>query len=106
MADPGGIGETQGKLIKNERRGFYPKSQIVSKWAEIKDASLGGLDLNDFNQRMLGYNDYHSTHLAIRIVRSGNFSAVGFPPSFQHLKLIVECTKHYSPRDRTIRNFE
>jgi hypothetical protein len=54
---------------------------------------------------MLGYNDYHLKDLATRIVRSGIFFAVGFPP-FQHPELIVECTKHYSPRDRTIRDSE
>ena len=78
----------------------------MSKWIEIGDTSLGGLDLKDFNQRMLGYNDYHSTHLATRIVRSGIFVVAGFPPSFQHLELIVECTKHYNPRDRTIKDSE
>ena len=106
MPEPRGIGETRGKLIKNEMRGFYPESKILSKWAEIGDTSLGGLDLKDFNRRMLGYNNYHPKHLATRIVRSGIFAAAGFPPSFQHPKLIVECTKHYSPRDRTIRDFE
>ena len=105
MEKPSGIGEMRGQLIKNERRGFYPESKIVSKWAEIGDTSLGGLDLKDFNQRMFGYNDYHPTHLATRIVRSGIFAAAGFPP-FQHLELIVECTKHYSPRDITIRDSE
>ena len=54
---------------------------------------------------MLGYNDYHPTHLTTRIVRSGIFVAVGFPP-FQHPELIVECTKHYSPRDITIKDSE
>ena len=44
-------------MIKNERRGFYPESKIVSKWVEIGYTSLGGLDLKDFNRRMLGYND-------------------------------------------------
>ena len=78
----------------------------MSKWEKIRDTSLGGLDLKEFNQRMRGYNDYHSTHIATRIVRSGIFAAASFPPSFQHLELIVECTKHYSPRDRTIRDFE
>lgn len=105
MAEPRGTGEMQGQLIKNERRGFYPESKIVSKWAEIGDTSLDGLDLKDFNRRMLRYNDYHPTHLATRIVRSGIFVAAGFPP-FQHPELIVECTKHYSPRDRTIRDSE
>ena len=84
MAEPRGTGETRGQLIKNERRGFDPESKFVSKWAEIGDTSLGGLDLKDFNRRMLGYNDYHPTHLATRIVRSVIFVAAGFPPSFQH----------------------
>ena len=105
IAEPRGTGETRRQLINNERREFYLESKIVSKWAEIGDTSLGGLDLKDFNWRMLGYNDYHPTHLATRIVRSGIFAAAGFPP-FQHPELIVECTKHYSPRDRTIRDFE
>ena len=105
MVEPKGTRETRGQLIKNERRRFYPESKIVSKWAKIGDTSLGGLDLKDFNRRMLQYNDYHPTHLAIRIVRSGIFAAAGFPP-FQHPELIVECTKHYSPRDRTIRDSE
>ena len=49
MAEPRGIGEIRGQLIKNERRGFYPESKIVSKWVEIRDTGLGGLDLKDFN---------------------------------------------------------
>ena len=77
----------------------------MSKWPEIEATRLGSLDLKDFNQRMLGYNDYHPTHLATRIVRSGIFVVAGFPP-FQYLELIVECTKHYSPRDRTIKDSE
>ena len=84
MAEPRGTGETRGQLIKNERRGFYPESKIVSKWAEIGDRSLGGLHLKYFNQRMLRYNDYNQTHMATRIVRSGIFVAAGFLPSFQH----------------------
>ena len=80
MAEPRGTGETRGQLIKNGRRGFYLESKIVSKWAKIRDTSLGGLDLKDFNRRMLGYNDYHPTDLATRIVRSGIFVAVGLPP--------------------------
>ncbi len=70
MAEPRGTGEMRGQLIKNERRGFYPESKIVSKWTEIGDTSLGSLDSKDFNRRMLGYNDYHPTHLATKIVRS------------------------------------
>ena len=105
IVEPRGIGEMRGKLIKNERRGFYPESKIVSKWAKIGDTSLDGLDLKDFNRRIIGYNDYHPIHLATRIVRSGIVVAAGFPP-FQHVELIVECTKHYSPRDRTIRDSE
>lgn len=104
MEEPEGIGETRGQLIKNKIRGFYPKSKTMSKWAEIGGTSLGSLDLKDFYQRMIGYNDYHPTHLATRILRSAIFSAAGFPPSFQHPELIVECTKHYNPRDRTITN--
>ena len=82
MADPRGIGETQGQLIKNERRGFYPESNIVSKWAEIGVTSLDVLDLKDFNYKMLGYNDHHATYIATRIVRSGIVDAAGFPPPF------------------------
>ena len=82
MEKPRGTGKTWGQLIKSERRGFYIESKIVSKWAEIEDTSLGGLDLKEFNQRMLWCNDYHLTHLATRIVRSGIFSVAGFPPSF------------------------
>ena len=94
------------QVIKNEKRGFHPKSKIVAKWEKIGDTSLSGLDLKDFNRRMLGYNDYHPTHLATRIVRSGIFAAAGFPPSFQHPELIVEWAKHNNPRDRTIRDSE
>ena len=100
-----GTRQTCQQLIKNERRGFYHESKIVSKWAKIRDTSLGGLDLKNFNRRMLGYNDYHPTHLATRIIRSGIFAVVGFPP-FQHPELIMECTKHYIPRDKTIKDFE
>ena len=49
MEMPRGTREMWGQLIKNERRGFYPESKIASKWAEIGDPSLGGLDLKDFN---------------------------------------------------------
>ena len=49
MEKPKGTREMHGQLIKNERRGFYSKSKIMSKWAEIGDTSLGSLDLKDFN---------------------------------------------------------
>ena len=80
MVEPKGIGETREQLIKNESRGFYPKSKILWKCAKIRDIGLDGLDLKDFNLRMLGYNDHHPTHLATRIVRSGIFAVAGFPP--------------------------
>ncbi len=53
---------------------------------------------------MFEYNDCHPTHLATRIVRSGIVVAAGFPPAFQHPELIMECAKHYSTRDRTIKD--
>ena len=104
MEEPRGIGEMPRQLIKHEMRGFYSESKIISKWVEIGDTSFGDLDLNDFNQRMFGYNDHHTTHLAMRIVSSGIVVVVGFPPSFQHLELIMKCTKHYNPRDITIKD--
>ena len=106
MAEPRGARETHKQSIKNERRGFYPESKIMSKGAEIGETSLDGLDLKEFNQTMFGYNDHHPTYLAPRIVRSGIVVAAGLPPSFQHPELIMECTKHYSPWDRTLKDSE
>ena len=40
----------------------------------------------------------------MRIVSSGIVVVVGFPPSFQNLELIMKCTKHYNPRDITIKD--
>ena len=70
MEKPRGIRETHKQLIKNERRGFYTESKIMSKWVEIGDTSLDALDLKEFNWKMFGYNDHHQTYLVTRIVRS------------------------------------
>lgn len=106
IAEPQGARETHRQLMKNERRGLYPKSKVMSKWAEIGDTSLNGLDLKKLNQRMFGYNNHHLTHLATSLVKIGIVVATSFPPTFHHLQLIVECAKRYSSKDLTIRDSE
>ena len=46
---------------------------------------------------MFGYSDHHP------MVRCGIVVDDGFPPTFQHVEMIMEFTKHYSPTDRTIK---
>lgn len=83
-------------------KGFYPESQITSRWRKIGDTNLEQFDLTKFKRRMFGTHEQMLSPMATNMIKNGICQAAGFPPAVQCSELMVECAKHNNSKERTI----